>query len=154
MRFSSDVLPRQPFTCAQPVMPAFTLCRSMYCGMRCLNCSTKNGRSGRGPTIDMSPLSTFQNCGHSSRSCVRSHGRPASRADPPRRPTPARCVLGVQRHRAELVDGELLAVQAHALLAVEHRAGRAALDQPRDDRATGSTIRLRAPAEIAMSSAA
>ena len=46
MRFSSDVLPRQPLTCAQPVMPAFTLWRSMYCGMRCLNCSTKNGRSG------------------------------------------------------------------------------------------------------------
>ena len=72
MRFSSDVLPRQPLTCAQPVMPALTLWRSMYCGMRCLNCSTKNGRSGRGPTIDMSPRSTFQNCGSSSRSNRRS----------------------------------------------------------------------------------
>ncbi len=73
MRFSSEVLPRQPFTWAQPVMPALTLWRSMYCGMRCLNCSTKNGRSGRGPTMDISPLRTFQNCGHSSRSWRRSH---------------------------------------------------------------------------------
>ena len=32
-----------------------------------------SGRSGRGPTIDMSPLSTFQNCGSSSMSCLRSH---------------------------------------------------------------------------------
>ncbi len=32
MRFSIDVLPRQPFTCAQPVMPDFTLWRSMYWG--------------------------------------------------------------------------------------------------------------------------
>ena len=117
MRFSSDVLPRQPLTCAQPVMPAFTLWRSMYCGMRCLNCSTKNGRSGRGPTIDISPFSTFQNCGHSSRSWRRSE-----RADRrgarvvlvgPHRPGVG---LGVERHRAELVDVELLAVEAHALL--------------------------------------
>ena len=66
MRFSIDVLPRQPFTCAQPVMPAFTLWRSMYCGILCLNCATNSGRSGRGPTIDMSPRSTFQSCGSSS----------------------------------------------------------------------------------------
>ena len=29
MRFSSDVLPRSPLTCAQPVIPDFTLWRSM-----------------------------------------------------------------------------------------------------------------------------
>ena len=53
MRFSSAVLPRQPLTCAHPVSPAFTLWRSMYCGILCLNWATKCGRSGRGPTIDI-----------------------------------------------------------------------------------------------------
>src|SRR3569832_733323 len=104
-------------------MPAFTLWRSMYCGMRCLNWSTKNGRSGRGPTIDMSPRRTFQNCGSSSRSRCRSQ-RPAGVA----RPHWTGGVLGVHEHRAELVDVERLAVEPHPLLAVEHRAGRRELD--------------------------
>ena len=122
MRFSSEVLPRQPLTWAQPVMPALTLWRSMYCGMRCLNCSTKNGRSGRGPTIDMSPFSTFQNCGHSSRSWRRRNAptRVARLSLSSDHTGPSR--LGVHRHGAELVDGELLAVEAHALLRVEDRA--------------------------------
>ena len=30
-------------------------------------CSTSKGSGGRGPTSDMSPRSTFQNCGSSSR---------------------------------------------------------------------------------------
>src|SRR5439155_321711 len=47
-------------------MPAFTLWRSMYCGILPLNSATNSGRSGRGPTMDISPLSTFQNCGSSS----------------------------------------------------------------------------------------
>ncbi len=38
----------------------------MYCGILVLNSRTKAGRSGRGPTIDMSPLSTFHSCGSSS----------------------------------------------------------------------------------------
>ena len=66
MRFSSGVLPRHPLTCAHPVNPAFTLWRSMYEGILWRNCSTKCGRSGRGPTIDMSPRRTFQSCGNSS----------------------------------------------------------------------------------------
>ena len=132
MRFSSDVLPRQPLTCAQPVMPAFTLWRSMYCGIRCLNCSTKNGRSGRGPTIDMSPLEHVPEL----RQLVDVVPAQPS-ADPRRarvvvaRPDRARHVFGVDRHRSELVDGERFAVESHALLRVEHRPRRAALDEPR-----------------------
>src|SRR6187455_1928384 len=117
MRFSSDVLPRQPFTWAHPVMPALTLCRSMYCGIRCLNCSTKNGRSGRGPTIDRSPMNTFQNCGSSSTSCRRSQ-RPIGVA----RPDGTAGVFGIHGHGPELVDRELLAVEAHPVLAIEDRS--------------------------------
>ena len=43
-------------------------------------------------------------------------------------------VFGVHRHRAELVDGERLAVEAHPLLPVEDGTGRAALDERGDDR--------------------
>ena len=32
MRFSSEVLLRHPLICAHPVIPAFILCRSIYCG--------------------------------------------------------------------------------------------------------------------------
>src|SRR5438046_529847 len=35
------------------------------------NCRTNTGRSGRGPTSDMSPTSTLKNCGSSSRFVAR-----------------------------------------------------------------------------------
>ena len=134
MRFSSEVLPRHPLTCAHPVMPALTLCRSMYCGIRCLNCSTKKGRSGRGPTIDMSPFSTFQNCGTSSRSSFRSHCPiGVVRGSSSRAQTGPVVVFRVGIHRPELVDGEGLAVEAHPLLPVEDRTRRRSSDEKRDD---------------------
>ena len=70
--------------------------------------------------------------------------RAASRADRrslrPHRPGLA---LGVVVHRAELDDRERLAVEAHPLLAVEHRAARGQPDQQRDER------RAEAPARAA-----
>src|SRR5437899_2084707 len=67
MRFSREVLPRSPWTCAQPVTPDLTLCRNRYPGTVCRNRSTNTGRSGRGPTTLISPRRTLTNCGSSSR---------------------------------------------------------------------------------------
>src|SRR3990172_13288059 len=66
IRFSREVLPRQPLTCAQPVIPAFILCLNMYFGILFLKFSINTGRSGRGPTMLISPLRTLKNCGGSS----------------------------------------------------------------------------------------
>src|SRR5437762_613528 len=47
-------------------MPGFTASRRPKNGIWVFNCCTKNGRSGRGPTNDMSPLKTANTCGISS----------------------------------------------------------------------------------------
>src|SRR4030095_4364163 len=71
MRDSNEVFPRHPLTCAQPVMPAFTLCRSIYLGIDFRKYSINTGLSGRGPTKLISPLSTLINWGNSSRLVAR-----------------------------------------------------------------------------------
>jgi len=127
MRFSMDVLPRHPLTCAHPVSPAFTLWRNMYCGMRCLNCSTKNGRSGRGPT------STCRRPGRSRAGAAHrcsgdgANGRPASRAGRSRGPRPDGLLLGVHVHGTELPDMKGLAVEAHPSWRYKARPGDVAL---------------------------
>ena len=47
-------------------MPEGTRCRSAYSPNSELNRATKKGRSGRGPTSDMSPRKTLNSCGNSS----------------------------------------------------------------------------------------
>ena len=113
--------------------PAFTLWRSMYCGMRCLNCATKCGRSGRGPTIDMSPRSTFQSCGSSSRFDRGGSGRARDARIVLLRPDRSRLPLGIVLHRAELEDREGLAVESHPLLLIEHRPARRQPHEQGDD---------------------
>src|SRR5262249_52489291 len=54
-RSSIEVSPRKPCTWAHPVTPTGSRCRSSYPSTLAPNCSAKNGRSGRGPTNDMSP---------------------------------------------------------------------------------------------------
>ena len=62
---SSKVVRLRPATCQRPVMPGLAsntrpLCQGLYC------CSSY-GSGGRGPTRDISPISTFQSWGNSSR---------------------------------------------------------------------------------------
>jgi hypothetical protein len=57
--------PRGPLTCAKPVIPGFTRWRSAYTStisFRSLPPVLVFSAWGRGPTIDMSPCSTFKNC--------------------------------------------------------------------------------------------
>src|SRR5262245_16765372 len=61
-----SVSPRWPFTWAQPVMPGFTLWRRESGEIRSANASLRAIGCGRGPTIDISPSSTFTSCGSSS----------------------------------------------------------------------------------------
>src|SRR5579863_1919165 len=66
-----DVSPRNPLTCAHPVIPTLSACRLLYLVTSCRNFCTKCGRSGRGPTTLMSPFKTLMNCGNSSRLVLR-----------------------------------------------------------------------------------
>ena len=120
----------------------------MYCGMRCLNCSTKNGRSGRGPTSDMSPLKHVPELRNLVE--VRAAQEPADRraarivlAGPDR----AGVALGLVVHRAELPHAERVAVEAHALLAEEGRTRRAEPDQQRRARRAPGTSTSRPAAD-------
>src|SRR5262245_51249299 len=61
-----SVSPRLPLTWAQPVMPGFTLWRRESGEIRSANASLRAIGCGRGPTIDISPSSTFTSCGSSS----------------------------------------------------------------------------------------
>src|SRR6185312_2857837 len=63
---SVSVSPRQPLTCAQPVIPGFILWRSMYSRIFVRYCWLCATACGRGPTTDISPRSTLTNCGTSS----------------------------------------------------------------------------------------
>jgi len=61
--------PRQPLTCDQPVMPGLTRWRCAY--MSVISHPSRSSvrmsmACGRGPTSDMSPLSTLNSCGSSS----------------------------------------------------------------------------------------
>ena len=82
--------------------------------------------------------STFQSCGSSSRSKL---AQPAPDRRAARvvvaRPHRAGLVFGVDVHRSEFEDLEGLAVETHALLRVEHRAGRRAADERRDRSRSG-----------------
>src|SRR3972149_5753489 len=133
MRFSMDVLPRQPFTCAHPVMPHFTLWRNMYRGMR--------------PFLldEARPLRARPYQGHVALEHVQelrqlvdaepSH-KPSHRC-PPRivrdRPNRPGIPLRIPVPRSGLEDDERLSVEPHALLLVEHRTFRGELDEKRDD---------------------
>src|SRR5690606_18020799 len=68
--FSSQEIAFRPFTCAQPVIPGFTLwrfrCTSLYKGKY-------SGNSGRGPTKLISPFKTFINWGNSSKDVLRTN---------------------------------------------------------------------------------
>ena len=64
---SLGVSPRKPFTWLHPVMPGFMQCRTMYSSICLEYSSVCFTMCGRGPTMLMSPISTFRNCGISSR---------------------------------------------------------------------------------------
>ena len=100
MRLLIEVLPRQPCTWAQPVSPDFTRWRSMYCGISLRNLRTNAGRSGRGPTIDMSPRKMFQSWGSSS-------------SDQRRRKAPMRVRRGSSSiaHTGPVVDSALARIE-------------------------------------------
>src|SRR5215813_10413412 len=61
-----SVSPRWPCTWAQPVMPGLTLWRRDNGEIRSANASFRAIGCGRGPTIDISPSSTFTSWGSSS----------------------------------------------------------------------------------------
>ena len=103
----------------------------MYCGNFSLNSRTNSGRSGRGPTSDISPAEHVDEL------------RQLVEAPPPQeapsaraarvvgaRPGRARLLLGADDHRAELEDVEGAAVQAHAALPVEDRRRRRTAGSP------------------------
>ena len=99
-------------TCHRPVRPGFTRWRWCCHGSYRATISTS---SGRGPTRLMSPRTTFQNWGSSSRlhfrrnrptRCGADRRRSCGSGDGP--DPPARAVPAVVAHRAELVDVELL----------------------------------------------
>ena len=113
--------------CAKPVSPGRTTSRCQYAGISSQSSWKKRGRIGRGPTIDMSPRSTFQSWGTSS-SCdarsqrpspVTSVGRPLVElgAVPLAEPR-----LGTGSQRPELPHREDAAVAADPVAAVEDRA--------------------------------
>src|SRR5699024_5991450 len=52
-----------PLICHEPVHPGLTYNR---CRSYSVYSSTSRGNGGRGPTIDILPIKTFQNCGNSS----------------------------------------------------------------------------------------
>ena len=137
---SSNVVRLRPLTCQSPVMPGFASstrrrCHGWYC-------STSKGSGGRGPTSDMSPRSTFQNCGSSSRLVLRRNrpdGRDArvvrelehlvagARLLPARLDEPGHVVLvdpvaRVHVHRPELEHRERLAPSPDADLPEERGA--------------------------------
>ena len=58
---SSNVTVLRPRTCQTQVSPGSTVNRRRCHGLHCSDSSTG---SGRGPTSDMSPTSTFQSCGN------------------------------------------------------------------------------------------
>ena len=93
---------------------------------------TNSGRSGRGPTRLMSPLSTFQSCGSSSSRVLR-RNRPigVTRLSFFARPDRAGVGFGILTHRAELVDREDAAVLSDALLVVQDRPRRRQLHRER-----------------------
>src|SRR5918993_1187918 len=66
---SSNVVRLLPLTCHSPVTPGFASSTRRQCQRR--YCSSSYGNGGRGPTRDMSPLSTFHSCGNSSRLVLR-----------------------------------------------------------------------------------
>ena len=124
MRFSSDVLPRQPLTCAQPVMPGLHLVAQHVLRdavLELLDEVAAARAAGRRSTCRRAARSRAaaarrgsSGAGSGRAACTRgsssrAHTGPVSR-------------FGVVVHRAELEDRERLAVEAHALLAVEHRA--------------------------------
>ena len=85
-------------------------------------CSTKYGRSGRGPTKLISPLRMLTSWGISSMRYLR-RKRPADvmRASSSSASTGPQALLGILDHRAQLVDAERSHVAAHALLREEDR---------------------------------
>ena len=138
MRFSSDVLPRQPLTCAQPVMPGLDLVPQHVLRDAVLELLDEIG------TLRPRPDDRHVAAQHvpELRQLVEIEApqpAPDRRAARVVRRAPRRAgfVLGALVHRAELVDLERLAVEPHALLRVEHRTGRRAPDQRRDDEQAG-----------------
>jgi hypothetical protein len=92
-----SVSPRWPCTWAQPVMPGLTLWRRDNGEIRSANASLRAIGCGRGPTIDISPSSTFTSWGRSSE-----YGQRASSRASSRRPGP-------QAYRKDLPFGGMLA---------------------------------------------
>ena len=130
--------PREPLIAAQPVMPGFMRWRWAYSATSLalwVSPVFMPTACGRGPTSDISPFSTLNSCGSSSR-LVRRMTRPTRVTRSSSKRTcwapPARSEL--VPHRAELPDQDLLVVEAVAALAEEHRAGAVELDGERDQR--------------------
>ena len=70
--FSAQEVSRVIRSWANPVRPGSTTRRCQYCGIWPHSSSKNAGRIGRGPTMLMSPRTTFQSCGSSSRWAKRS----------------------------------------------------------------------------------
>ena len=94
--FSVHDMSRAIRSCANPVSPGRTTSRCQYCGISSQSCSKNTGRIGRGPTSDMSPCTTFQSCGSSSRCMVRSN-RPTRVSSPAVRSSRADAWYGPRR---------------------------------------------------------
>ena len=118
-----SVSPRSPFTCAQPVMPGRTLWRiDAALDQLAIHLVVRDGVRPR-PHDAHAARSTLRNCGSSS-SEVRRRKAPkgVTRAVVLRRLRDDRAVLG-DRHRAELANDHLLAVEAVAALPEERGPG-------------------------------
>ena len=85
--------------------------------------SMKYLRSGRGPTSDISPFSTFQNCGNSSKRYFRiTRPKGVIRGIVLGREQRT-FFLGVRIHRTKLIDHERLAHVSDPFLTEKHRPG-------------------------------
>ena len=123
-----------------PCNTSFHLLLSMYRGICFRTSSTTQDRSGRGPTMLISPFRTFQNCGSSSKLVDRM--------------TPDRCYAGIillsqqpmiasmiRAHCTELDHHERLSIQPHALLFKRTGPGEVSLISNATNSSTGSVRR-------------
>src|SRR6185436_10593530 len=91
---------------------------------------TNSGRSGRGPTIDISPRSTLNSCGSSTKRSFRKRDAWVVLLRPDRTGS----LLRVGTHRAEFVKSEGNAIFSYAILAVEDGSRRLAGTKTRNRR--------------------
>ena len=155
MRFWSDVLPRQPLTCAQPVRPALHLVAQHVARDLAAELLDEDRPLGTRPDeahVAAQHVPELRQLVEAGAAQEGAEARAARVVAAPSRPAPSRC-LGVGAHRAELEHVEDAAVEPHALLAVEDRAGGGQPDRERDRRRAAARARASASAETTTSKA-